>query len=90
MGNRSGVESGEVRSTAFSAGRIEWTSTGAAAISLFRVLEAIAALLTASGQSFIMPDDDPPSVTRVVADLLVCLTADFVSLAFFAPLDEQA
>ncbi|MCM3902124.1 MAG: hypothetical protein ND866_10490 [Pyrinomonadaceae bacterium] len=94
MGNRAGVESGEVRSRTFSAGRIEWPSPVAEATSLVRIFAAIAALPTASGQ-FIIPDDDPLTVTSVVSDSLVCLAADFVSPALFAqqlwdPLDEQA
>jgi len=77
------------------AGRIEWATTGAAAISLSRILAASAALPTASGQLFIVPDDDPPTVFRVVSKLLVRLTAGFDSAAFFAQqlwdsLDEQA
>jgi hypothetical protein len=74
---------------------MECASAGAAAASLFRILAAIAALLIASGQSFIMPDDDPPSVIRVVFVLLDRLASGFVSPVFFAQqlcdaLDEQA
>ncbi|MBA3354515.1 MAG: hypothetical protein H0U18_00960 [Pyrinomonadaceae bacterium] len=46
-------------------------STGAAATSFIRILAGIVALHTASGQSFIMPDDDPPAIIRVLSDLLV-------------------
>jgi len=69
-------------------------STGAAATSFIRILAGIVALPTASGQSFIMPDDDPLAIIRAVSDLLVRSAAGFVSPGFFAqqlwdPPDEQ-
>ncbi len=97
MGKRSGDESGDVRSAELKSGRIDWVAVGAEFESLSRVFATTDDRLTASGQLFIAPDEEPLN-SNILALLFSAgvtgldLAALFLqqSCDFFAAPDEQA